>query len=211
MSTTCSILSDTPDMKEFETTPPLGNNQAQAGIATSSETFTTIDPSSAIDFIKGKLTAEQMQDFWDDSICDAIRACITAPSHLMTGSTTYLGQVSKCWFSISFLDFLWALLFGKTNGNSPWHHLLRDLHLQMAEPNGGADSMLNLGGLIRATNARMTGVESLVREELGESPIIIHMPKAIMPTISKKRSEQGAFNQGWHQFNSIHPPVPWTR
>ncbi|KAI0382690.1 hypothetical protein F5Y04DRAFT_41848 [Hypomontagnella monticulosa] len=177
------------DMEKAEAKPDLTVDHLQAGITIVNETFTMIDFSSALDFIKGKLTDEQVRDHWADSVLKATRTCT-----IISRDNNYAHQVARvstCWFSILFLNSLWSLLFGNVNGNSPWYHSDKGLHLQVHGTNGSADSMLDVASLAIDMNKKKAKPENLVREELGRYfPMRIHMPKVITPIQSvppKKR------------------------
>ncbi|OTA85082.1 hypothetical protein M434DRAFT_400246 [Hypoxylon sp. CO27-5] len=130
--------------------------------------FKEFDFSAAFNFIKGKVDDEFIQYHWQNSLMEASRICDP-------NSNTY---VSVCWYSIKFLDALWSLLFGKTNGPSPWEHFLGGL--QWNEQNGSADHTMVIFRFIHSPGSAEPAIQGLFKY----FPMKLLMPKFVTLTSS---------------------------
>ncbi|KAI1454975.1 hypothetical protein F4805DRAFT_437488 [Annulohypoxylon moriforme] len=173
------------------------------GVTTASFHVKVFDFLSAFDFVKGILKEDFLEEKWPSSLSDALRACNVSaqrvsPSQFqpsnpgvpytnipqMQGSyqmQTETPFLSCSWLSISFLNMLWDLLFGRTVHPSPWHELV--LGLDPYKTNGSADQIIPIGTLLLEISRSPPKAEDIIRRQIGKFfPMNILMPSIITPT-----------------------------
>ncbi|KAI0834817.1 hypothetical protein F5Y06DRAFT_277973 [Hypoxylon sp. FL0890] len=164
-------------MKELMT--PVDEDIASAGITDVHLSFKEFNFMKALDFIKGKLSEEFLREQWSDTLVDV--AC------------TFRNQskVSVCWYAIRFLDVLWDMLFGRTNGPSPWKHFLGEL--EPLKSNGSADQIISYFYVRDALICIPTKAEEIICENLSKYfPMKLLMPPtAVLSSYTEPPKREG--------------------